>query len=88
MPATKSSRPPTGSPRFSARRVRERMKQLKERFPPGIDYAIVYDTTPFINESIVEVFETLFDAIAYKAPVSATVAVLNLNARVKSIPPW
>src|SRR5213593_1294049 len=43
-----------------ARRVRERMKQLRDRFPPGIDYAIVYDTTPFINESINEVYETLF----------------------------
>src|SRR3954453_18016180 len=44
-----------------ARHVRERMKELKERFPPGIDYKIVYDTTPFIRESIREVFETLFD---------------------------
>jgi multidrug efflux pump len=52
-----------------ARRVRERMKELKERFPPGIDYAIVYDTTPFINESITEVFETLFDAVVLVALV-------------------
>jgi multidrug efflux pump subunit AcrB len=52
-----------------ARRVRERMKQLKERFPPGIDYAIVYDTTPFIEESIAEVRETLLDAIVLVAIV-------------------
>src|SRR5262245_58041081 len=38
-----------------ASRVKQRMKELKDRFPPGIDYAVVYDTTPFINESIREV---------------------------------
>src|SRR5262249_32990073 len=42
-------------------------KQLKQRFPPGIDYSIVYDTTPFINESISEVYETLIDAIVLVA---------------------
>ena len=35
-----------------AQRVKERMKELKEYFPPGFDYSIVYDTTPFIKESI------------------------------------
>jgi multidrug efflux pump len=52
-----------------AKRIKQRMRQLKERFPPGIDYSIVYDTTPFINESISEVFETLFDAIVLVAIV-------------------
>jgi multidrug efflux pump subunit AcrB len=52
-----------------AKRVKDRMRQLKRQFPPGIDYAIVYDTTPFINESINEVFETLFDAIVLVAVV-------------------
>ncbi len=52
-----------------AQRVKERMKELQEHFPPGYDYAIVYDTTPFINESINEVFETLFDAIVLVAVV-------------------
>src|SRR5205807_9099377 len=50
-----------------AQRVKERMKQLQKTFAPGIDYAIVYDTTPFITESISEVFETLFDAIVLVA---------------------
>ncbi|HTU90377.1 MAG TPA: efflux RND transporter permease subunit, partial [Gemmataceae bacterium] len=40
-----------------ANKVKERMKQLKRQFPPGIDYEIVYDTTPFIKESISEVGE-------------------------------
>src|SRR6266513_966755 len=66
-----------------ARRVRERMKELKERFPPGIDYAIVYDTTPFIQESIREVFETLFDAIVL---VAVVVLVFLQNWRSTLIP--
>jgi multidrug efflux pump subunit AcrB len=52
-----------------ANRVKERMKQLKERFPPGIDYSVVYDTTPFITESIAEVRETLIDAVVLVAVV-------------------
>src|SRR6202008_4128121 len=38
-------------------------------FPQDVDYAIVYDTTPFINESINEVFKTLRDAIILVAVV-------------------
>ena len=52
-----------------ADRVKQRMKQLRQQFPPGIQYSIVYDTTPFINESIKDVFETLFDAIVLVAVV-------------------
>jgi multidrug efflux pump subunit AcrB len=52
-----------------AKRVKERMKQLKRHFPPGIEYDIVYDTTPFIKESISEVGETLFDAVVLVAVV-------------------
>ena len=59
------------------------MKELKEHFPPGIDYAIVYDTTPFINESISEVFETLFDAIVL---VAVVVLVFLQNWRSALIP--
>jgi multidrug efflux pump len=49
--------------------VKTRMKELRSQFPPGIDYSIVYDTTPFIEESIAEVRETLFDAIVLVALV-------------------
>ena len=37
--------------------------------PQGVDYAIVYDTTPFIPESISEVFKTLRDAVILVAVV-------------------
>ena len=43
--------------------VRAKMEELKTQFPQGVDYRIVYDTTPFITESISEVFKTLRDAV-------------------------
>src|SRR5262245_9649983 len=45
------------------------MNELKNRFPDGVDYSIVYDTTPFINESISEVFKALRDAVLLVALV-------------------
>ena len=45
------------------------MEELKKRFPEGIEYSIVYDTTPFITESVNEVFKTLRDAIILVAIV-------------------
>ena len=47
----------------TAELVKNKMKELKERFPDGLDYSIVYDTTPFITESVNEVFKTLRDAV-------------------------
>ena len=46
-----------------ADRVRAKMEELKKRFPDGVDYDIAYDTTPYIRESIREVFKTLRDAV-------------------------
>ncbi|MDR3619951.1 MAG: efflux RND transporter permease subunit [Paludisphaera borealis] len=53
----------------TANSVRAKMEELKERFPEGLDYAIVYDTTPFIVESVNEVFKTLRDAVILVAVV-------------------
>ncbi len=53
----------------TARLVRLKMEELKGRFPTGLDYAIVYDTTPFITESVNEVFKTLRDAVILVAVV-------------------
>jgi len=53
----------------TANAVRAKMEELKERFPEGLDYAIVYDTTPFITESVSEVFKTLRDAVILVALV-------------------
>lgn len=46
----------------TAEAVRAKMTELKAGFPAGVDYKIVYDTTVFINESIHEVYKTLFEA--------------------------
>jgi multidrug efflux pump len=46
-----------------ADRVKARMREMEKRFPNGLKYAIVYDTTPFIRESVDEVFRTLRDAV-------------------------
>ena len=39
------------------------MERLKQSFPPGVDYRIVYDPTVFVRESINAVAHTLFEAI-------------------------
>ncbi|MFO0863908.1 MAG: efflux RND transporter permease subunit [Gemmataceae bacterium] len=52
-----------------AQRVRAKLKEIKARFPAGLDYSIVYDTTPFINESVNEVRKTLIDAVILVALV-------------------
>ncbi|WP_338466799.1 multidrug efflux RND transporter permease subunit [Novosphingobium sp. ZN18A2] len=43
--------------------VKARLADLKTAFPPDFDYSIVYDTSEFVGESIVEVEHTLRDAI-------------------------
>ncbi|HTN74641.1 MAG TPA: multidrug efflux RND transporter permease subunit [Pirellulaceae bacterium] len=53
----------------TAEDVRTKMDDLKARFPEGVDYAIVYDTTPFIKESVSEVFVALRDAVILVAIV-------------------
>jgi len=49
--------------------VKKKMANLKKRFPEGIDYTIVYDTTPFITESMNGVIHTLLEAILLVAVV-------------------
>lgn len=49
--------------------IREKMRQLSERFPDDLKFEIAYDTTPFIRESVNEVFRTLRDAIVLVAIV-------------------
>ncbi len=42
--------------------VREKMAELKTRFPQGVDWASVYDPTVFVRDSIHEVIRTLLEA--------------------------
>jgi len=43
--------------------VKQQMAHLQSYFPHGLKLVYSYDTTPFINISIREVFKTLFEAI-------------------------
>ncbi len=47
----------------TAELIRARIDEMRSKFPQGVEAAIVYDTTPFIDESIQEVFKALRDAI-------------------------
>ncbi|MCE9567359.1 MAG: multidrug efflux RND transporter permease subunit [Planctomycetes bacterium] len=42
--------------------VKAKMEQLKKKFPAGLEYEVVYDTTPFIKHSVDDVFHTIFIA--------------------------
>ncbi len=44
--------------------VKRTVEELKKSFPQGLDYAIPYDTTRFVEVSIREVLKTLGEAIA------------------------
>jgi multidrug efflux pump len=54
---------------YTADNVKARMAELESRFPTGLHYAIVHDTTPFIRESVNDVFITLRDAVILVALV-------------------
>ena len=47
----------------AAASVRKVMDNLKKNFPPDIEYRIAYNPTEFIEESIHEVYKTLFEAV-------------------------
>src|SRR5579875_2462678 len=53
----------------TADRVVALMAKLKQNFPPGLDYRIVYNPTQFIRESVDEVQKTLFEALLLVAVV-------------------
>ena len=43
--------------------VREEMKRISKNFPEGLHYAVPFDITDYISQSISEVYKTLFEAI-------------------------
>ncbi len=47
----------------TSKAVHDAMDKLKERFPPGLEYRIVFDTTGFTTESIRAVLHTLLEAM-------------------------
>jgi multidrug efflux pump len=67
----------------TADRVKAKLVDLSRSFPEGMQYDIGYDTTPFIRESIWEVFKSLGDSILL---VAAVVLVFLQGWRAAVIP--
>jgi hydrophobe/amphiphile efflux-1 (HAE1) family protein len=63
--------------------VTRTVEELKQRFPEGLDYAVPYDTTRFVEVSIREVVKTLGEAILL---VVLVVFVFLQNWRATLIP--
>ena len=55
---------PTGNALATSRAVRAKMEELAQFFPPGLEYDIPYDTSPFVEVSIEKVLHTLLEAMA------------------------
>ncbi len=55
---------PTGNALATANAVKARMEELARYFPEGVKYDIPFDTSLFVNISIMNVVKTLFEAIA------------------------
>jgi multidrug efflux pump len=63
--------------------IKAKMEELKARFPEGVEYRIVYDTTVFVRESIASVYHTLIEAFVL---VFVVVLVFLQNWRATIIP--
>ena len=53
----------TGNALATSEAVRHTMAELSGFFPEGIEYAIPYDTAPFVEKSIEKVIHTLIEAV-------------------------
>ena len=47
----------------TAKNIKQKMEELKKRFPEGMQYSIPYDTSEFVKATIEEVFKTLGEAL-------------------------
>ena len=47
----------------TAKNIKLKMEELKQRFPAGMEYSIPYDTSEFVKATIEEVFKTLGEAL-------------------------
>lgn len=74
---------PTGNALATANAVRSQMEELARFFPASLEYAIPYDTTPFISVSIQKVINTLIEAMLL---VFAVMFLFLQNIRYTIIP--
>lgn len=54
---------PTGNAMATAEAVKKRLNELAPFFPPGVEHAVPYDTSPFVRVSIEKVLHTLLEAM-------------------------
>ncbi|MGE8942183.1 multidrug efflux RND transporter permease subunit [Leptospira interrogans] len=54
---------PTGNALSTSQALHAKMDELARFFPPGIEYSIPYDTSPFVQVSIQKVLNTLMEAM-------------------------
>jgi len=74
---------PGGDQLKAAEAIYQTMAQAKEFFPPGVDYKIVYDTTPAVEASIHEILKTFAEALLL---VTLVVFIFLQNFRATIIP--
>ena len=74
---------PTANALDVATRVRSKMEDLAQFFPPGVDWLVPYDTTQFIEISIREVIKTLLEAVVL---VFAVMLLFLQNLRATMVP--
>ena len=65
-----SSKLPGSNAAVVIEEVKEKLKEIKEEsFPPGMDFAVTYDVSAFLEASIEKVLHTLFEAFVLVALV-------------------
>ncbi|MBA2124971.1 hydrophobe/amphiphile efflux-1 family RND transporter [Hyphomicrobium methylovorum] len=47
----------------TAKKIKDAMTEISKRFPPGVEYTIVYNPTDYIQESVNAVIHTILEAI-------------------------
>lgn len=57
-----SQRPGTNALQ-AAQQTRDQLELLSKRFPPGLKYAVAFDTTMFVSESLRDVVKTLAESV-------------------------
>ena len=67
----------------TASELKKTMEELSKDFPPGLEYAIVYNPTDFIQESVSAVVKTIFEAVAL---VVLVIILFLQNWRASLIP--
>ncbi len=66
-----------------AKEVRQMVAKMAKKFPPGMKYAIPFDTTKFVKASVNEVYKTLFEATIL---VLIVIMVFLQNFRATLVP--